>query len=66
MVERLACPSSYGGGGVGGSSGVRRVFVVDPATRRVQAVISLIDVAAYLFPGVAEAAAASKAGGRNA
>ena len=40
------------------SPGVRRVFVVDPATRRVQAVVSLSDVAAYLFPGVAEAAAA--------
>ena len=65
VVERLAC-SSNNCSSSSSSPGVRRVFVVDPATRRVQAVISLSDVAAYLFPGVAEAAAASKAGGRNA
>ena len=65
VVERLAC-SSNNCSSSSSSPGVRRVFVVDPATRRVQAVVSLSDVAAYLFPGVAEAAAASKAGGRNA
>ena len=65
VVERLAS-SSTSCSSSSSSPGVRRVFVVDPSTRRVQAVVSLSDVAAYLFPGVAEAAAASKAGGRNA
>jgi hypothetical protein len=37
VVEKLAIP------------GVRRLFVVQPDTRRVEGVISLSDVAAYLF-----------------
>jgi CBS domain-containing protein len=37
VVERLAGP------------GVRRLVVVDRATRRVQGLVSLSDVAAYLF-----------------
>jgi CBS domain-containing protein len=37
VVERLAAP------------GVRRLVVVDAGTRRVQGVVSLSDVAAYLF-----------------
>jgi hypothetical protein len=37
VVERLAAP------------GVRRLIIVDRATRRVQGVVSLSDVAAYLF-----------------
>jgi 5'-AMP-activated protein kinase regulatory gamma subunit len=37
VVERLATP------------GVRRLIVVQPETRRVEGLISLSDVAAYLF-----------------
>lgn len=37
VVERLSTP------------GVRRLFVVDPDTRRMEGIVSLSDVAAYLF-----------------
>ena len=37
IVERLSVP------------GVRRLFVVDPDTRRMEGIVSLSDVAAYLF-----------------
>jgi len=29
--------------------GVRRLFIMDPATRRVEGLVSLSDVAAFLF-----------------
>jgi CBS domain-containing protein len=37
VVERLSVP------------GVRRLIAVDPETRRVEGVVSLSDIAAYLF-----------------
>lgn len=37
VVERLSVP------------GVRRLFIMDPATRRVEGLVSLSDVAAFLF-----------------
>lgn len=37
VVERLSVPE------------VRRLFVVDPDTRRMEGIVSLSDVAAYLF-----------------
>ena len=37
IVERLSVP------------GVRRLFVIDPDTRRMEGIVSLSDVAAYLF-----------------
>ena len=37
IVERLSVP------------GVRRLFVVDPDNRRMEGIVSLSDVAAYLF-----------------
>lgn len=36
-MERLSVP------------GVRRLFVVDPDTRRMEGIVSLSDIAAYLF-----------------